>query len=146
MRRLTVICLAFVSLLMSLPLEAQAQQTGFPRTEGDRARYDAYIEMPKAYLSGICILLMEEEEIKGSVFNEFGITALDFTYDIQKKRVKLHSVIKMMDKWYIKKVLRKDLAKVMEVLQQGNTEYTNERRHILYRFTPANDIIEETEK
>jgi len=129
---------------MLLPLKAQAQQTGFPQAEGELAKYDAYIEMPKAYLSGICILLLEEGEIKGSIFNEFGITALDFSYNLQKKKVKLHSVIKMMDKWYIRKVLKKDLAKLMGTLQQGETEYTNERRHILYRFTPAKDTIEET--
>ncbi|MBR3655598.1 MAG: hypothetical protein IKN58_00275 [Prevotella sp.] len=109
-------------------------QTTFPSAEGERAKYAAYIEMPKAYVSGICVLLQEDGLIKGSLFNEFGITALDFTYNPQRDKIKLHSVMKMMDKWYIRKVLKKDLRQVMKTLKEGQTEYTNQRRHIVYRF------------
>lgn len=96
-----------ISLLLALPISVQAQTT-FPSADGERAKYAAYIEMPKAYVSGICVLLQEDGLIKGSLFNEFGITALDFTYNPQRDKIKLHSVIKMMDKWYIRKVLKKD--------------------------------------
>ena len=122
-----------ISLLLALPISVQAQTT-FPSAEGERAKYAAYIEMPKAYVSGICVLLQEDGLIKGSLFNEFGITALDFTYNPQRDKVKLHSVMKMMDKWYIRKVLKKDLRQVMKTLKEGQTEYTNQRRHIVYRF------------
>lgn len=120
-------------MLLALPISVQAQTT-FPSTDGERAKYAAYIEMPKAYVSGICVLLQEDGLIKGSLFNEFGITALDFTYNPQRDKVKLHSVMKMMDKWYIRKVLKKDLRQVMKALKEGQTEYTNQRRHIVYRF------------
>lgn len=120
-------------MLLALPISVQAQTT-FPSAEGERARYAAYIEMPKAYVSGICVLLQEDGLIKGSLFNEFGITALDFTYNPQRDKIKLHSVMKMMDKWYIRKVLKKDLRQVMKTLKEGQTEYTNQRRHIVYRF------------
>lgn len=122
-----------ISLLLALPISVQAQTT-FPSADGERAKYAAYIEMPKAYVSGICVLLQEDGLIKGSLFNEFGITALDFTYNPQRDKIKLHSVIKMMDKWYIRKVLKKDLRQVMKTLKEGQTEYTNQRRHIVYRF------------
>ena len=122
-----------ISLLLALPISVQAQTT-FPSAEGERAKYAAYIEMPKAYVSGICVLLLEDGLIKGSLFNEFGITALDFTYNPQRDKIKLHSVMKMMDKWYIRKVLKKDLRQVMKTLKEGQTEYTNQRRHIVYRF------------
>ena len=122
-----------ISLLLSLPISVQAQTT-FPSADGERAKYAAYIEMPKAYVSGICVLLQEDGLIKGSLFNEFGITALDFTYNPQRDKIKLHSVMKMMDKWYIRKVLKKDLRQVMKTLKEGQTEYTNQRRHIVYRF------------
>jgi hypothetical protein len=122
-----------ISLLLALPISVQAQTT-FPSAEGERAKYAAYIEMPKAYVSGICVLLQEDGLIKGSLFNEFGITALDFTYNPQRDKIKLHSVMKMMDKWYIRKVLKKDLRQVMKTLKEGQTEYTNQRRHIVYRF------------
>ena len=120
-------------MLLALPISVQAQTT-FPSTDGERAKYAAYIEMPKAYVSGICVLLQEDGLIKGSLFNEFGITALDFTYNPQRDKIKLHSVMKMMDKWYIRKVLKKDLRQVMKTLKEGQTEYTNQRRHIVYRF------------
>ena len=122
-----------ISMLLALPISVQAQTT-FPSADGERAKYAAYIEMPKAYVSGICVLLQEDGLIKGSLFNEFGITALDFTYNPQRDKVKLHSVMKMMDKWYIRKVLKKDLRQVMKTLKEGQTEYTNQRRHIVYRF------------
>lgn len=122
-----------ISLLLALPISVQAQTT-FPSAEGEKAKYAAYIEMPKAYVSGICVLLQEDGLIKGSLFNEFGITALDFTYNPQRDKIKLHSVMKMMDKWYIRKVLKKDLRQVMKTLKEGQTEYTNQRRHIVYRF------------
>ena len=122
-----------ISLLLALPISVQAQTT-FPSAEGERAKYAAYIEMPKAYVSGICVLLQEDGLIKGSLFNEFGITALDFTYNPQRDKIKLHSVMKMMDKWYIRKVLKKDLRQVLKTLKEGQTEYTNQRRHIVYRF------------
>lgn len=120
-------------MLLALPISVQAQTT-FPSADGERAKYAAYIEMPKAYVSGICVLLQEDGLIKGSLFNEFGITALDFTYNPQRDKIKLHSVMKMMDKWYIRKVLKKDLRQVMKTLKEEQTEYTNQRRHIVYRF------------
>ena len=103
-------------------------------TEGGRIRYAASIEMPKAYLSGICVLLREGDVVRGSLFNEFGVTALDFTYHPESQKVKLHHVIKIMDKWYIRRVLRKDLAQLMLRLQQGETTYRNERHNITYQL------------
>ena len=133
MKRLALICLRFVSPLLALLTQAQST---FPTEDGERVKYHAYIETPRAYISGICILLKEGDLIKGSLFNEFGITALDFTYDPKRQKVKLHSVIKMMDKWYIRRVIRKDLAQLMIRLQEGETQYRNERRHMNYLFTP----------
>ena len=125
--------LPFISLLLCLSVRLQAQTT-FPSAEGERAKYSAYIEMPKGYVSGICVLLKEEGVVKGSLFNEFGFTALDFTYHPERDKIKLHSVMKMMDKWYIRKVLKKDLRQVMKALMKGESEYTNQRQHIVYRF------------
>ena len=125
--------LPFISLLLCLSVRLQAQTT-FPSAEGERAKYSAYIEMSKGYVSGICVLLKEEGVVKGSLFNEFGFTALDFTYNPERDKIKLHSVMKMMDKWYIRKVLKKDLRQVMKALMKGESEYTNQRQHIVYRF------------
>lgn len=140
MRKSALIYLLFVSQLAVMRLFAQST---FSEAEGGRIRYAASIEMPKAYLSGICVLLREGDVIRGSLFNEFGVTALDFTYHPESQKVKLHHVIKLMDKWYIRRVLRKDLAQLMLCLQQGETKYHNERRQITYQFNPLEDEIPE---
>ena len=70
MRLFLLICLLFNSLLQN---SAVAQDKNLlPLHEGECIRYDAYIEMPHAYISGICILLNDEQIIKGSLINEFG--------------------------------------------------------------------------
>lgn len=140
MRRLALICFLFVSLQSTIKMLAQ---TKFPMLNGEDVRYSCYIEMPHSYISGICLLMKENEVIKGSLFNEFGITVLDFTYSTIRQKVKLHNVIKMLDKWYIRRVLRKDLAQLMICLQKGETQYYNERQHITYKFTPAENEITE---
>ena len=92
--------------------------------------------MPRGYVSGMLVLLSEEECVKGSLFNEFGITALDFTYDRRKDKVKLHTVVKKMDRWYIRRVLRRDLREVLKRMEQGDSIYEDKRYHINYKFTP----------
>ena len=104
--------------------------------------------MPRGYVSGMLVLLHDDEvvghasqrgTVKGSLFNEFGITALDFTYDRRKDKVKLHSVVKMMDRWYIRRVLRRDLHEVLKGLEQGDSIYEDKRYHINYKFTPLHE-------
>lgn len=111
-------------------------QSVFPHTDGERTRYAATIEMQRGYLSGICILLREGDTIKGSLFNEFGISAIDFTYYINKDKVKLHSMLPMLDKWYMHRVLRHDLCELFHRLQEGETSYRNEHHKIDYQFIP----------
>ena len=117
-----LISLLFLSCL-ALPVVAQ------------KCKYAAMIETDKGYVSGICFLSEEGDTVKGSIFNEFGISVLDFTYLRSRQKVRLENVIKMLDKWYTKRVLRKDLVQVLENLQRGLSSYRNEKYHILYQFT-----------
>ena len=135
MRRSMRSCLLFISLLLSVLTSRLYAQTTFP-ADGESIRYTAYIEMEKGYVSGICILHRDGDTVHGSLFNEFGITALDFTYRLEKKKVKLHTVMPMMSKWYIRKVLKKDLRQLMTGLQNGETTWKDERYHIEYQLTP----------
>lgn len=118
----------------------------YPGLVGSKVRYEATIEMKKGYLSGICVLLNDAGIIKGSLFNEFGISAIDFTYDPKLGKVKLCNVIKMMNKWYIKRVLRKDLAMLMENLQRGVCDYRDEKYKINYQFKVLKDTDMNEEK
>lgn len=134
--RLTCLLLTSLVFLFTLFSSVKAQAT-FPLNVGDKAKYAATIETPKAYLSGICMMYHDENnEIKGSIFNEFGISAIDFSYIEEKDKIKLHHVTKIMNKWYIKKVLRHDLRELIHQLKQGNDNYRNDRYHLSYQFTP----------
>lgn len=117
----------------------------YPISDGIKVRYEATIEMKKGYLSGICVLFNDAGIIKGSLFNEFGISAIDFSYDPKLRKVKLYNVIQMMNKWYIKRVLRNDLALLMQNLEQGIGEYRDEKYKINYKFSvlKGTDVIEE---
>lgn len=128
--------LASISLLfLCVFSQSLMAQASFPDRVGARAKYAASIELKKGYVSGICVLLREEEGVRGCLFNEFGISALDFVYYPEKGKVRLESVMKMLDKWYIRKVLRKDLVRLMENLQQGTDTYRNEKFNINYKFS-----------
>lgn len=134
MKRFVLTCLLFSSLLPGLPLHGQT------------VRYAACIEMQRAYISGLCVLLHEDNVVKGSLFNEFGITAIEFSYDVQKQKVKLHRVIGMLDKWYIRRVLRRDLARLMDNVQRGEYQYENRKRHIKYKLTPLTKTTEDSDE
>lgn len=115
------------SLFPLLPISAQdiADQHPLPDSIGSKMKYNASIEMKKGYLSGICMLIRDKDGYKGSIFNEFGISVLDFTYQPVTGKVKLENVIQLLDKWYIKRLLKQDLSQVIKNLQNGISIYDN---------------------
>ena len=139
--------------LASLTVQAQdsliVQQAPLSDSIGCKTRYATTIELSKGYLSGITIMVREADVYHGVLFNEFGITALEFTYQPQTKKVELIEVIAMLDKWYIRRVLKNDLQHVMENLMKGNPTYKDEKYHISYKFSvmsnDENASIEERE-
>lgn len=139
MKQLARVCLIFVSLtFLTAHFNTINAQVCFPSVQGEKAKYSAYIDMPQGYVSGVCVLFNEGTVIQGSLFNEFGITALNFSYDIKKEKIKLYSVVKLMDKWYIKRILKKDLKQLMKCLQKGESVYQDEKYHITYSFSTLN--------
>ena len=139
MKQLARVCLIFVSLtFLTAHFNTINAQVCFPSVQGEKAKYSAYIDMPQGYVSGVCVLFNEGTVIRGSLFNEFGITALSFSYDIKKEKIKLYSVVKLMDKWYIKRILKKDLKQLMKCLQKGESVYQDEKYHITYSFSTLN--------
>ena len=139
MRRL----LASISLLLLSLLAMPASAATFPESDGDHVRYNAVIEMGRGYVSGVCILARDGETVRGCLFNEFGISALAFEYDTATDKVKLTDVIKMLNKWYIRRTLRQDLRQVMHGLADGVMTYRNEKRNINYKFTILENATEE---
>ena len=122
-------------------LLAEAQT--LPSNEGERARYGVQIDVKKAYISGMCGMLFENGKLKASVVNEFGLSAMDFEYNPQKDKVKIINVIKKLDHWYIKRVLKRDLRILIHNLRQGINKYENTKYEITYTFQPLQLITEE---
>ena len=122
-------------------LLAKAQT--LPSDEGERARYSVQIDVKKAYISGICGMLFEDGKLKASVVNEFGLSAMDFEYNPQKDKVKIINVIKKLDHWYIKRVLKRDLRILLHNLEQGIYKHENVKYEITYTFLPLQPITEE---
>lgn len=102
---------------------------------GVKEKYATTIELPNGYLSGISVIKRETLCYRGVLFNEFGITALEFTYDPYKKKIRFVQLIAMLNKWYIRRLLKKDLPYVMENLFRGISTYKNEKYHIIYQFS-----------
>ena len=145
--KLRILLLA-LTLSLFIPVYTIASPNGggfeeaFPSANGDRARYNVQMDFKKAYISGICIMLMEDDIIKASVVNEFGVSALDVTYNPAKQKVKILKVMGNMNKWYIKKVLKKDLKQVMTNLPLGNNTYEDTKYSIKYTFDPLDETKE----
>lgn len=110
-------------------------QKVYPEIDGDKVRYNMQIDIKKAYISGICILGKQESCIVSSIVNEFGVSIMDFSYNPLKKKVKIHSITKKLDRWYIKRILKKDLRSMLEVMQTGGNEYLDSRYNIKYTFS-----------
>lgn len=112
--------------LLFLPL-SQAGAQRLPEAEGERERCGIQIEFGRAYVSGVCVMLREEGLVKASVVNEFGVSFMDFSYSEADDRVRLLSVAGKLDKWYIRRMLRKDLLQLMHAMRRGETTYRGKR-------------------
>lgn len=115
--------------LLSISLHAAGQR-----------RYAAYIDTPRGTVSGICAMAADSVETHGVLFNEFGITALEFSWHRAKDKVRLHQLLPALDRWYIRRTLRRDLRHLLHRLQQGDSTYVNRRRHITYTLTPLTSV------
>lgn len=142
-RHLQSVSLALLLWLVSISMYAKC--FSIPEKEGEKCRYAVQIDFKKAYISGIGILMMQDGIINGTVFNEFGVSALSFTYYPEKGKVKLQHVFSKLNKWYIKKVLKRDLVQLIKLLQNDQTTYRDERFDITYNFSPLQTENETTE-
>lgn len=111
---------AFLLYLVSLfTFVAASAQSAGPDTvpdPGQRWRYAFEITTPKAAITGIMIVKETDNEILGSMFNEFGVSAIEFRYDKKKDKIKLVNVIGFLNKWYIRMTLKKDIRLSLHIL------------------------------
>ena len=136
-----------------------------PRTRVYEYRLSAQIRDNE--ITGICILNVDADNIiVGTIVNEFGVKVFDFSY--ANGKVKIFNVIHQLDKWFIKRILRKDFLFFLSNFRQdertnaingnANAERTilekkrsmrqtadgkiivcNNKYKIMYTFTPISD-------
>lgn len=109
-----------------------------PLKAGDKSKLTAFVKVKKIYISGICFFVHDGEEIKGSIFNEFGVSAIDFGYNIEKDKVKIYHLFDPFNKWFIRWMMRKNLRALMHELQEGKTTFVDNRHHFEYIFKSIN--------
>lgn len=108
--------------------------------------YAVNIEIGKAYISGICVAQRNEGEEILSIVNEFGVSALTCKRNGEGKPLRIVNILKPLNKFYIKRVLRKDLYTILPELlgeasdKEREIKHNNERYGISYRFRPISDI------
>lgn len=142
MRRSMHKCFRFISIVLLSSLSCgMAAQNLLPDTLGARKSYQAMITMPKGYVSGVCMMVRDSTGIVGSLFNEFGFSALDFRYHERKDKVEIVHAMALMDKWYIRKVLRNDLRMLLQSLAKGDTLYEDKKYKLTYVFTPMREEL-----
>ena len=90
-------------------------------------------------MTGVCMMLCDSTGLHGNVINEFGVGLLSFTYEPERDKVRLHSVFGKMDKWYIRRTLRRDLRRLVHAMRDGSATYRNDRRGIGYSFIPITE-------
>lgn len=88
--------LVYLSLLLTGGLSAYSQNPD-ALSQDTVFRYGFEMAMQKARLTGVALTRLDNNAISGSIINEFGVSALDFTYDIRRGKVKLNHVVSFLD-------------------------------------------------
>jgi hypothetical protein len=83
------------------------------RSDSLKNSYRVEIKTGKNTITGLCISKKAGETWRGTLINEFGAKAFDFTVD--DKGCKLLNVISVIDKWYIRKTIEADLYFLFQV-------------------------------
>jgi len=147
-----LLLISFLTLLCQIPGHAE-------EVAGDSVVYREYMFLMQARgheLTGVCIVNEDPVgETTGTIVNEFGVKAFDFV--IKNGKAKVFNVIKPLDKWYIRRVIRGDIAftfqhikqgkdltvkkRVISFEEKGDIKVENKKYKIRYTFTPieAND-------
>lgn len=121
----------------SIPTLVSAQNS---TVDESSYRYSVQININRAGISGVCMMREVSDNVLGAIINEFGLSMLSFNYDSDRNRARIVDIAPQLDKWYIKKVLRRDLKKIIPQITQKDIKevfrYCNVKQQIEYIFTP----------
>lgn len=148
--------LAIVSILLAFQISCLANQVALNGAEDDveetteSYQYNIEIAVRGRLITGICLIeVAHDGNTIGTIVNEFGMKALDFEY--KEGRMRLHNIFKPINKWYIKRIIRKDLQflfdnfnsraavskgkRRFEQKSDGSRIMTNEKYNISYTLS-----------
>ena len=105
MRRFLVLnslLLLAISVLAQMSITADTEEVGV-----DIREYNVLMQVRGREMTGICVMQTEaDSSIVGTLITEMGVKIFDFTYSNGKAKVM--NVIAPLNKWYIRKILKKD--------------------------------------
>ena len=146
-------CVSLLMLFCLIPCHAmgEAQTELLPADSLVTKEYNLLMQVRGQEITSICIMnVAAGNNIVGTVVNEFGVKAFDFTFS--QGKAKVLNVIGPLNKWYIRKVLKGDFAFILSnigtgkdavkkkrrltYLPNGDMIATNDRFKISYTFTP----------
>lgn len=103
----------------------------------DTWEYHIKIDARGNEITGLCIMnVYTDNSIKGTIINEFGTKIFDFSYS-SKKKAKIENVIAPINKWYIRRVLKGDIAFILSNLRQSSDVVEKKRS---FTVQPNGDI------
>jgi hypothetical protein len=103
----------------------------------DTWEYHITIDARGNEITGLCIMnVYTDNSIKGTIINEFGTKIFDFSCS-PKKKVKIENVIAPINKWYIRRVLKGDLAFILSHIEQSSDVVEKKRS---FTVQPNGDI------
>lgn len=115
------------------------------RVSGQESRHYLSINLPKQGFTGVCLAESDSLQIRGTIVNEFGIKALDFVYDKLSDQIRMPYIVKNLDKWYLRKVLKRDLKGILPRLCENSAFiYEGHKRKMTYNFVPLPPFDDET--
>lgn len=120
---------SFLLLFFSVPSASQEAENSCIR------EYQLLMNVRGNNISALCIMeIAQEDNIIGTVVNEMGMKVFDFT--LQRGKIKILNVIAPLNKWYIRKKLRKDFLYMIPLLDQEEKFF--DKKQVKYTFTPMN--------
>ncbi len=101
------------------------------------SEYGLLMQVRGRDITGLCIIdTSPDGSVVGTVVNEMGVKAFDFTY--ANGKAKVLNVIGPMNKWYIRRVISRDFSFIINNIN-GGKDVTVKRRSL--RYQPNGDIV-----
>lgn len=153
-RFLLLISILFAS-MANLFASASEQELIPPDTlfrfeNSERVEYNFSLQFKNNTFTGVCVMKLMGQEIRGSIMNEFGVKAFDFVYDTNSRSIDLRNVIGFMNRLLVKRTLKADWKYLLSfssitkadkkrsivVTERGEIIFKNKKRGIVYKLSP----------